>query len=145
VYSERNCKKRVFLPFFYVTTYNNFIFLAHSNIKKPPPKVAHNRTPIFFSCTGPAAQTCQELIFHVTNMSQDAYVLLSVTISSEDSNKPQILSEISVQYSSHSIWSSLCFPEIQKSLPKSSLSILRAASKSLAALCKLDLGTNCID
>jgi hypothetical protein len=39
----------------------------------------------------------------------------------------------------------LVCPEIEKSLPKSSLSILLAVSKSLAALCKLNLGTQYID
>ena len=29
-------------------------------MKKPPSKVAHNRPPIFFFCTGPAAQTAQK-------------------------------------------------------------------------------------
>ena len=55
----------------------NFFF-AHKKLKKPPSKVAHNRPQTFFSCTGPAAQTSPELMFHVINMSQDASVLLSV-------------------------------------------------------------------
>ena len=29
-------------------------------MKKPPSKVAHNRPPTFFLCTGPAAQTAQK-------------------------------------------------------------------------------------
>ena len=37
----------------------------------------------FFSCTGPAAQTSPELIFHVINMSQDASALLSVVVADE--------------------------------------------------------------
>ena len=30
------------------------------NMKKLPSKVAHKRPPIFFLCTGPAAQTAQK-------------------------------------------------------------------------------------
>ena len=30
-------------------------FLTLKNMKKPPFKVAHNRPPAFFLCTGPAA------------------------------------------------------------------------------------------
>jgi hypothetical protein len=53
---------------------------AHKKLKKLPSKVAHNRPQTFFSCTGPAAQTSPELIFHVINMSQDTSVLLSVAL-----------------------------------------------------------------
>ena len=34
-------------------------------MKKPPSKVAHNWPPFFFFITGLAAQTSQELIFHI--------------------------------------------------------------------------------
>ena len=53
---------------------------SHENIKKVSSKVAHNWPQIFFSCTGPAAQTSLESIFHVINinMSQDSSFVLSV-------------------------------------------------------------------
>ena len=54
--------------------------LPTDSTKKLPSKVAHNRPQTFFSCTGPAAQTSPELIFHVIDMSQDASVLLSLGI-----------------------------------------------------------------
>ena len=41
-------------------------FFAPENMKKTPSKVAHNRPPTFFLCTGPAAQTAQEQKSHTT-------------------------------------------------------------------------------
>jgi hypothetical protein len=36
------------------------------NMKKLSSKVAHNRPPTFFLCTGPAAQTAQKQKSHIT-------------------------------------------------------------------------------
>jgi hypothetical protein len=37
-------------------------------------KLAHNKPPFFFHKYSPAAQTSPELIFHITNMSQDSFL-----------------------------------------------------------------------
>ena len=50
-------------------------FEFHSS---PPKKLLIIGPKRFFSCTGPAAQTIPELIFHVTNLSQDTSVSLFV-------------------------------------------------------------------
>ena len=77
-------------PLFYATFlcghYNIFkkllnLFFARENIKKRGSKVAHNLPQIFFSQYSPAAQTSPELIFDITNMSQDSSVSLSVVVS----------------------------------------------------------------
>ena len=34
--------------------------IDHQNTKKPPLKIAHNRPPTFFLCTGLAPQTTQK-------------------------------------------------------------------------------------
>ena len=60
-----------------------------------------------------------------------------------DSFKARILLENAVNTAA-TVFGLVC-PEIEKSLPKSSLSILLAVSKSLAALCKLALGPQYID
>ena len=54
------------------------IFFALENIKKRPQKLLIIGPKLFFSCTGPAAQTSPELILHVINISQESSVLLSV-------------------------------------------------------------------
>ena len=41
-------------------------FFDPENMKKPPLKVAHNRPPTFFLCTGLAAQTAQKQISRTT-------------------------------------------------------------------------------
>ena len=55
-----------------------YLFFAHENIKKRASKVAHNRPQTFFSQYCLAAQTSQELIFHIIDISQDSSVSLSV-------------------------------------------------------------------
>ena len=67
----------------------NIIFFAHENIKKHPQKLLII-DPIFFSSTGPAAQTSPELIFHVINMSQDSSVSLSVMYYVEHKQKQRL-------------------------------------------------------
>ena len=48
--------------------------------KKRASKVAHNRPQTFFSQYCPAAETSQELISNIMNMSQDSSVSLSVIV-----------------------------------------------------------------
>ena len=54
------------------------LFFAHENINKQASKVAHNQPQTFFSQYCLAAQTSQELIFHIIDISQDSSVSLSV-------------------------------------------------------------------